>query len=172
MGTQGTFAFSKIFLCEVTAILLELAGGLSFKPALTLRRSRLNVKQNSYSMLIGNVMEHEKSQGNRRYFCYAKVRAFRATSLYSSSRQISTSGQCCILHAYIHYSRPCCPSPSSRLFPTVSHAERTSTLRAGYEPLGSELVLGSRAVACWNNATEDFGLQMSEMPARYSSCSR
>ncbi|CAM9426180.1 unnamed protein product, partial [Ectocarpus fasciculatus] len=59
------------------------------------------------------------------------------------------------------------PSPSSRLFPTASHAERTSTLRSGYEPLGSELVLGSRAVACWNNATEDFGLQMSDTPARF-----
>ena len=58
-------------------------------------------------------------------------------------------------------------SPSSKLFPTLSHAERTSTLRAGYKPLGSELVLGSRAVACWDNATEDFGLQMSDLPARY-----
>lgn len=51
----------------------------------------------------------------------------------------------------------------------MSHAERTSTLRSGYEPLGGELVLGSRAVACWNNATEDFGLQMSDMPARCES---
>ena len=65
--------------------------------------------------------------------------------------------------------RETCLSPSSRLFPTVSHAERTSTLRSGYEPLGGELVLGSRAVACWNNATEDFGLQMSDMPARCGS---
>jgi len=48
----------------------------------------------------------------------------------------------------------------------MSHAERTSTMRSGYEPLGAELVLGSRAVACWNNATEDFGLQMSDLPAR------
>lgn len=48
----------------------------------------------------------------------------------------------------------------------MSHAERTSTLRSGYKPLGAELVLGSRAVACWNNATEDFGLQMSDLPAR------
>lgn len=58
-------------------------------------------------------------------------------------------------------------SPSSRLFPTASHAERTSTLRPGYEALGGDLVLGSRAVACWNNATEDFGLQMSDMPSRF-----
>ena len=57
-------------------------------------------------------------------------------------------------------------SPSSRLFPTASHAERTSTLRPGYEALGGDLVLGSRVVACWNNATEDFGLQMSDMPSR------
>lgn len=47
-----------------------------------------------------------------------------------------------------------------------SHAERTSTLRAGYEPLGGDPVLGSRAVGCWNNGTEDFGLQMSNIPAR------
>ncbi|CAM9397259.1 unnamed protein product, partial [Laminaria digitata] len=59
------------------------------------------------------------------------------------------------------------PSPSSRLFPTASHAERTSTLRPGYEALGRDLVLGSRVVACWNNATEDFGLQMSDMPSRF-----
>lgn len=59
-----------------------------------------------------------------------------------------------------------CRSPSSRLFPTLSHAERTSTLRPRYEPLGSDLVLGSRAAACWNNATEDIGLQMSDLPTR------
>lgn len=64
-----------------------------------------------------------------------------------------------------HSLSPAC-SPSSRLFPTLSHAERTSTLRPGYEGLGHDLVLGTRAVACWNNATEDFGLQMSDLPER------
>ena len=92
----------------------------------------------------------------------------RETSLISNNTLIEATAYC-----YNNISRPYDLSkffsrfsPSSRLFPTASHAERTSTLRPGYEALGSDLVLGSRAVACWNNETEDFGLQMSDMLSR------
>lgn len=95
--------------------------------------------------------------------------------LYSPSYRICNASA---IRGKIYYADPCLDafifpfpqstfsSPSSRLFPTKSHAERTSTLRPGYEPLGGDPVLGSRAVGCWSNGTEDFGLQMSNIPSR------
>jgi len=59
------------------------------------------------------------------------------------------------------------PRPSSRMFPTLSHAQRSTTLLSDREPVGHELVLGARNAACWNNATADFGLQVSDDPARF-----
>jgi len=59
------------------------------------------------------------------------------------------------------------PFPSSELFPSVTHAETTTTLRKGRIPRGHQLVLGARNFGCWSNSSEDFGLQLSDMPARF-----
>ncbi|CAM9134493.1 unnamed protein product, partial [Chrysoparadoxa australica] len=59
------------------------------------------------------------------------------------------------------------PTPSSRLFPSLSHAERASTKLPWKDPTGHDLVLGARATGCWTNGTEDFGLQMGSTPARF-----
>ena len=59
------------------------------------------------------------------------------------------------------------PEASNYLFPTMSHAERSSTIELGRQPLGNNLVLGARNTACWSNATEDFGLQSSPYPQRF-----
>eukprot|EP00750_Incisomonas_marina_P013799 INCI17542.1.p1 GENE.INCI17542.1~~INCI17542.1.p1 ORF type:complete len:3776 (-),score=497.18 INCI17542.1:2420-13582(-) len=59
------------------------------------------------------------------------------------------------------------PEASNYLFPTMSHAERSSTIQLGRQPLGNNLVLGARNTACWSNATEDFGLQSSPYPQRF-----
>ncbi|GMH75263.1 hypothetical protein TL16_g06701 [Triparma laevis f. inornata] len=58
------------------------------------------------------------------------------------------------------------PFVSSELFPSLTQAERTSTIRKGREPEGFDLLLGARNAACWNNNTADFGIQVSDMPAR------
>jgi len=58
------------------------------------------------------------------------------------------------------------PVPSSELFPSLTVAERTSTMRKGRKGEGNEFILGARNSACWNNGTSDFGLQASELPAR------
>lgn len=57
------------------------------------------------------------------------------------------------------------PLPSSHLFPTLSHGERTATLRRGKQPQGMNLVLGARNHGCWSNSTADFGLQVSDEPS-------
>jgi hypothetical protein len=59
------------------------------------------------------------------------------------------------------------PEASNYLFPTMSHAERSSTISLGRTPQGNNLVLGARNTACWSNATEDFGLQTSPYPQRF-----
>ena len=56
------------------------------------------------------------------------------------------------------------PRPSSQLFPSLSHAERSSTIRRGKKARGHKLVLGARNTACWTNATSDFALQISPYP--------
>lgn len=53
------------------------------------------------------------------------------------------------------------PGLSSELFPTLSHAERSSTLRRSRIAQGQELFLGARNTGCWTNETDDFGLQVS-----------
>jgi hypothetical protein len=58
-------------------------------------------------------------------------------------------------------------APSSRLVPTLSHAEMSTTLRRGRKPQQSQLTLGSRNTACWDNSTTDFGLQASRFPGRF-----
>ena len=57
--------------------------------------------------------------------------------------------------------------PSSRLTPTQGQAELVATVRAGRRGPPPPLTLGSRATACWDNATADFGLQVSRYPARF-----
>ena len=52
----------------------------------------------------------------------------------------------------------------SDMFPTLSHAERPSTLRRNRIAQGHELYLGARNSGCWTNATDDFGLQSSDEP--------
>ena len=59
------------------------------------------------------------------------------------------------------------PNPSSSLFPILSHAEMQSTIRAKRIAEGLELYLGSRRSGCWSNATNDFGLQVSQYPAQF-----
>merc|ERR1711871_236451 len=59
------------------------------------------------------------------------------------------------------------PKPSSYLFPTLSHAERSSTFQLGKRARKSKNVIGARNTACWSNATGDFGLQSSPYPARF-----
>ena len=59
------------------------------------------------------------------------------------------------------------PSMSSELFPSLTHAEMWSTKRLGRRARGFDLVLGARNAGCWNNATDDFGLQQSPYPARF-----
>jgi len=75
------------------------------------------------------------------------------------------------------------PTRSGELFPTLTHAERSNTLRKGHRVggggLGSldsggmgsgsghELVLGARESVCWSNATDDFGLQASMFTSRF-----
>lgn len=57
------------------------------------------------------------------------------------------------------------PEFSSGLYPTMSHAERSSTLRKARIAQGQLLFLGARNSGCWTNATDDFGLQGSDQPA-------
>lgn len=59
------------------------------------------------------------------------------------------------------------PTPSSSLFPILSHAERQTTLRAKRIADGLQLYLGSRKSGCWSNDTADFGFQASAYPARF-----
>eukprot|EP01029_Cantina_marsupialis_P009699 TRINITY_DN2249_c0_g1_i2.p1 TRINITY_DN2249_c0_g1~~TRINITY_DN2249_c0_g1_i2.p1 ORF type:complete len:4493 (+),score=1584.60 TRINITY_DN2249_c0_g1_i2:343-13821(+) len=56
---------------------------------------------------------------------------------------------------------------SSRYSASLTHAERHSTIRPGREASGLNLSVGARQAACWNNATDDFGLQVSNYPARF-----
>jgi hypothetical protein len=56
------------------------------------------------------------------------------------------------------------PDMSSDMFPTLSHAERPSTLRKSRIAQGHELYLGARNSGCWTNQTDDFGLQSSDEP--------
>ena len=57
--------------------------------------------------------------------------------------------------------------PSSRLTPARGYAELVATMRANKRAAPPPLALGSRATACWDNATEDFGLQASRYPSRF-----
>ena len=59
------------------------------------------------------------------------------------------------------------PKPSSSLYPTLSHAERSSTIRSSRKSRGHQLILGARNTACWQNATTDFALQVNPYPARF-----
>jgi hypothetical protein len=56
---------------------------------------------------------------------------------------------------------------SSKLFPSLTLAERPSTKRLNRREGTQELVLGARNTACFNNETQDFGLAMSPYPARF-----
>lgn len=55
---------------------------------------------------------------------------------------------------------------SNKLSATLTLAER-STVRQGHIPLGNSLVTGGRASMCWDNSTDDYGLQMSSLPSRF-----
>ncbi len=46
-------------------------------------------------------------------------------------------------------------------------AEQSSTLRKGHVPLGNDLVIGGRRSICWDNSTDDFGLQASMFPSQF-----
>ena len=59
------------------------------------------------------------------------------------------------------------PKPSSSLYPTLSHAERSSTIRSSRKSRGHQLILGARNTACWQNKTTDFALQVNPYPARF-----
>ena len=59
------------------------------------------------------------------------------------------------------------PKPSSSLFPTLSHAERSTTIRKSRKARGHQLVLGARNTACWQNVTTDFALQVNPYPSRF-----
>ena len=59
------------------------------------------------------------------------------------------------------------PKPSSSLFPTLSHAERSTTIRSSRKARGHQLVLGARNTACWQNVTTDFALQVNPYPSRF-----
>jgi len=59
------------------------------------------------------------------------------------------------------------PDLSPEMFPTLSHAERPSTLRFKRVAQGQELYLGARNSGCWTNETNDFGLQGSSEPAPF-----
>ena len=45
-------------------------------------------------------------------------------------------------------------------------AQRGGTILKGQQPLGLDRIFGHRNVACWDNSTDDFGLQTSEIPSR------
>ena len=45
-------------------------------------------------------------------------------------------------------------------------AQRGGTILKGQEPLGFDRIFGHRNIACWDNSTDDFGLQTSEIPSR------
>ncbi len=53
------------------------------------------------------------------------------------------------------------PNPSPQLFPTLTHAERLTTMQAGRQPSGLDPVLCARNSICWSNSTDDAGLQFS-----------
>eukprot|EP00941_MAST-03F_sp_MAST-3F-sp1_P003443 g3443.t1 len=59
------------------------------------------------------------------------------------------------------------PTLSSRLFPTLSLAERPTTRRLNRKLQPQEKSLGARNTACWSNATTDIGLMASPYPARF-----
>jgi hypothetical protein len=56
---------------------------------------------------------------------------------------------------------------SAELTPSRRYGELAGTLRRGRHPEGGDLVLGARNSACWSNATDDLGLQVSPWPARF-----
>ncbi|RHY68113.1 hypothetical protein DYB30_002543, partial [Aphanomyces astaci] len=56
---------------------------------------------------------------------------------------------------------------SRKLGVTYSHAERGSTVRKGRDGVASQPILGARQTACWDNSTQDFGLQLSSSPSRF-----
>jgi hypothetical protein len=59
------------------------------------------------------------------------------------------------------------PDLSSELFPIMSHGERPSTLRKNRIATGQQLFLGARNSGCWNNKTDDFGLQGSSETSHF-----
>ena len=59
------------------------------------------------------------------------------------------------------------PDLSSQLFPITSHGERPSTLRKNRIAQGQQLFLGARNSGCWNNKTDDYGLQGSSEPSHF-----
>ncbi len=58
------------------------------------------------------------------------------------------------------------PNPSPQLFPTLTYAERLTTMQAGRQPAGLNPVLGARNSICWSNSTHDAGLQFSNESTR------
>ncbi|KAH9164316.1 hypothetical protein LEN26_000103 [Aphanomyces euteiches] len=56
---------------------------------------------------------------------------------------------------------------SRKLSASYTQAERGSTIRKGRLGEGLEPVLGARQTGCWDNSTQDFGLQLSSYPSRF-----
>src|SRR5690606_9807029 len=59
------------------------------------------------------------------------------------------------------------PIPQPGLFPTLPHTRRRHTIMPGNtESTRPRLGMGARNSACWDNSTTDYGLQLSDLPAR------
>ncbi|KAF0700134.1 Aste57867_9322 [Aphanomyces stellatus] len=56
---------------------------------------------------------------------------------------------------------------SRKMGVTYSHGERGGTVRKGRAAHPSLPSLGSRHAGCWDNSTQDFGLQLSPLPTRF-----
>ena len=64
-------------------------------------------------------------------------------------------------------STTCSPFLSKELYPLPSLTKPSATIFDGKEEEPAMLILGGRNSACWNNSTDDIGLQASELPTRF-----